>query len=115
VARDCASFVCWVAAAVLGHTCAALVADARWLIDALPTITFPLPGDIVCYQRRVLLNEAPHRGLQRNHVMMYVGNGQVVGACDVAGRIIARPLDYESNLGPRQWHIIDPPSCRALI
>jgi hypothetical protein len=86
----------------------------RWLIDTLPATSLPQPGDIVCYQRLALPNEPAHRGRWRNHVMLYLGNGNVIGACDIEGRVATRPVDYESSLGARQWQFIDPPSCRIL-
>lgn len=84
----------------MGHVPNLLAADARWLIENLVAIRSPQPGDVVGYQRRATV-ESPHDVVW--HVMLYVGNGSVIGACDVAGAVVIRPIEYETSLGSRQW------------
>jgi hypothetical protein len=47
------------------------------------------------------------------HVMIYYGCGQVIGACDLGGRVAVRDIEYGSEYGERQWHLATPPY-RAL-
>lgn len=102
---DCSTFVCRVAMEALGYGATDLAADAGWLLDRLIEISTPEPGDLVGYGRRATRAErqqfVDHGVLW--HVMLYAGNGTVIGACDVAGAVVVRPIIYEEELGHRQW------------
>ena len=72
-----------------------LIADPRWLIDALAVVVSPMPGDVVCYERTPsdLGASLPERVW---HLMLYEGNGRVIGACDVQRRVIVRAFDFKA-------------------
>jgi len=111
---DCSAFVCRVAAEAGIYAPGALIADAAWLLDHLVEVASPSVGDIVGYGRAAIdeSNERHHDVVW--HVMIYAGNAQVVGACDLAGRVVVRPLEYEPEHGDRRWHLIEAPAFRAL-
>lgn len=111
-ALDGSTFVCRVAADAGLFRPGLLAEDAGWLLDCLAEVPSPSVGDVVGYGRRALPRE-PYRDLVW-HVMLYAGNGMVVGACDVAGRVVQRPLEYEPELESRRWTLIAAPSFRAL-
>jgi hypothetical protein len=37
--------------------------------------------------------------------MLYAGNGAVIGARDIAGSVVERPIDYEPEHGARRWSL----------
>jgi hypothetical protein len=98
---DCATFVCRVAMDALGVSRDRLIADARWLIDRLPAVAAPMPGDLVCYERPGARND------RVVHVMLYEGNGRVIGACDIQRRVVARAFDYKAVATSRRWRLLD--------
>ena len=99
---DCSSFVCRVAMDALGIAPDLLVARAGWLADHLASVTSPEIGDVVCYERASI-------GLDRAwHVMLYAGNGMVIGACDATQAVIIRAIDYKPVRGHR-WRLAAQP------
>lgn len=110
---DCSTFVCRVAMEVLGYWPGHLSADAAWLLDHLVEVASPQPGDIVGYGRAATGGERETRDVLW-HVMFYAGVGDVIGACDVAGEVTVRGMEYELSLGVRQWSLAEPPF-RALV
>lgn len=48
------------------------------------------------------------------HVMLYCGVGSVIGACDIAGAVTVRPMEYQPALGHRQWRYVEPTPFRTL-
>lgn len=111
-ALDCSTFVCRVAADAGLYRPGLLAEDAAWLLDCLEEVPSPSVGDLVGYGRQSLPREQ-YRDVVW-HVMLYAGNSTVIGACDVAGRVVQRPLEYERELASRQWRLIASPSFRAL-
>ena len=109
---DCSTFVCRVAADAGLFRPGLLAADAAWLLDYFVEVSSPSVGDLVGYGRRALTSER-HRDVVR-HVMVYAGNATVVGACDVAGHVVVRPIEYEAKLAARRWNLISTPPFRAL-
>ena len=102
-ALDCSSFVCRVAMEALGYTQDHLAPGAEWLIDNLIEVSSPELGDLVGYGRAATDDEFAVGHDEIWHVMIYVGNGDVIGACDIAGEVVVRPIDYEAAHGPRRW------------
>jgi cell wall-associated NlpC family hydrolase len=103
---DCSTFVCRVAMEALGYGTTALAPDAGWLIEHLMPVSSPEPGDLVGYERAATPDEIG-KGYDRVwHVMLYAGNGQVIGACDAKRAVVMRPIDYKPVLGPRQWRFV---------
>ena len=43
------------------------------------------------------------------HVMIYLGNRTVIGACDIAGEVAVRPMEYEAAHGAWKWQLINKP------
>lgn len=111
---DCATFVCRVALEVIGHVPDLLAADARWLAENLVAVPSPQLGDVVGYRRRATGVESQMGHDVVWHVMLYLGNGSVIGACDVAGAVAIRPIDYEASLGSRQWKFARPSPFRMI-
>jgi hypothetical protein len=37
--------------------------------------------------------------------MLYAGNALVIGACDIAGSVVERPIDYEAEHGALRWSL----------
>lgn len=111
---DCSTFLCRIAMDALGVSVGRLIDSAGWLLDHLVEVRRPAPGDVVGYGRAGTTAEAAAGYDVLWHVMLYVGNGQVLGACDVAGQVVARPLDSEVSLGRRQWRLIAAPPFRLL-
>jgi len=89
----------------LGYGPETLVSDARWLIDHLTMVESPGLGDLVCYGREPSVYGVTDDVEPRWNVMLYVGNGLVIGACDIAGAVTSRPIDY----GAQRWRLIDDP------
>lgn len=106
---DCSSFVCRVAIEVFGYDPERLARSASWLLDNLPEVQSPKPGDLVGYGRAATPDDGALGHQSVWHVMLYLGSGQVIGACDVAGKVTIRPLIYEFELGRRQWSLTTPP------
>ena len=100
---DGATFVCRVAAEALKQPPEQLVPDARWLIDNLVEVGTPEPGDVVGYSRAAAGDCAASGTPWLWHVMIYEGNGMVIGACDARRAVVVRPIDYKPVLGPRRW------------
>jgi cell wall-associated NlpC family hydrolase len=100
---DCSTFVCRVAAEALRLD---LPASAASLIDQLAVVASPQPGDLVGYGRAGKRDErlAGYDALW--HVMLYAGNGEVIGACDLAGAVVVRPIAYDESLGRRRWRFV---------
>jgi cell wall-associated NlpC family hydrolase len=103
---DGATFVCRVAAETLGSQSDRLVPDARWLIDILVEATTPEPGDVVGYSRAATGDEVVGGQERLWHVMLYAGNGMVIGACDARRAVVVRPFDYKPVLGTRRWQFV---------
>lgn len=112
-ALDCSTFVCRVANQVLGLD---LPASAVALIDQLAVIGSPQPGDLVAYWRHGDRDEQLAGYDIVWHVMLYFGSGEVIGACDIAGAVVRRPLGYEEALDRRRWQTtgIEPSPYRCL-
>lgn len=100
---DGATFVCRVAAEALKHPPEQLAPDARWLIDNLVEVGTPEPGDVIGYSRGAVGDEVAGGGARLWHVMLYDGNGMVIGACDARRAVVVRPVDYKPVLGPLRW------------
>jgi len=103
---DCSAFVARVSCKALGYDVGTLAADAKWLMKNLANVEGDRPelGDIVGYCRNATPAEQQLvAGPLMRHVMIYVGNGVVVGACDIAGGVVSRPIAYEPRLGARCW------------
>lgn len=113
-ALDCSTFVCRVAADARLFRPGLLAPDAGWLLDYFAEIPEPSVGDLVGYGRPARRHASERYRSVAWHVMIYAGNGDVIGACDIARRVIVRPMLYERSLGVRQWHLIEPSSYRAL-
>jgi cell wall-associated NlpC family hydrolase len=103
---DCSRFVVRVACEALGYDVGKLAADAKWLLKNLAYVERggPEPGDIVGYCR----NGTPAEqqlvaGPRVWHVMIFVGSGTVVGACDLAAVVVKRSIAYEERWGARRW------------
>lgn len=109
-AFDCATFICRVAAEALGDAASTFQANSAWLLDNLVVSESPIPGDVVGYER--VRPEA--RDAAEHHLMLYAGSGRVIGACDIAGCVTIRSIDYEATLNERQWTLVEPPSFRVL-
>jgi cell wall-associated NlpC family hydrolase len=110
---DCSTFVCRVAMEVLGYWPGQLAADAAWLLDNLVEVPSPQPGDLIGYGRAATGNERDLRDAVW-HVMFYRGVGRVIGACDLAGAVTVRPMEYEESWADRQWRLVDPLPFRML-
>lgn len=110
---DCSSFVCRVAMEVVGFWPGQLLADSGWLLDNLVEVESPQLGDVVGYGRPAVGEERETYNVVW-HVMLYCGSGRVIGACDLAGAVTVRPMDYEPSWGDRQWRLAEPPPFRAL-
>jgi len=110
---DCSTFVCRVAMEALGLWPGELAADAAWLLDNLVEVESPQPGDLVGYGRVAVGDERITRDVVW-HVMLYRGTASVIGACDIAGEVTVRPMEYAADLGDRQWRLIETPPFRAL-
>lgn len=113
-ALDGSAFVCRVVADAGLYRPGLLTPEATWLLDYFEEIPEPSVGDLVGYARL-----APGRASARFRdvacqVMIYAGNGDVVGACDIARRVVVRRMEYERNLGSREWKLIEPSPFRAL-
>ena len=102
-----ASFACRVAMDALGFWPHDLVADAGWLLEHLVAVASPQVGDLVGYTRTSSSNALWH-------VMIYSGNAEVIGACDVGSRVTIRDLEYDPSLQDRQWRVIEPPAFRTF-
>jgi hypothetical protein len=115
-AFDCSTFVCRVAIEALGFGPDSLLPDAGWLIDHLTHVDTPHIGDLVGYGRPAIGDEVAGGYDCLWHVMLYAGNGMVIGACDLKGRVVTRPIDYKPARGTRRWRYVgDPPApFRAL-
>lgn len=90
-----------------------LAADAGWLLDNLVEVESPEPGDLIGYGRAAVGDERDTRDVVW-HVMLYRGTATVIGACDIAGEVTVRPMEYAADLGDRQWRLIAAPPFRAL-
>ena len=105
----CSTFVCRVGMEALGHAPDFFAHEARWLLDELHVVDAPKPGDLVGYCR------LPDHAERRRghdlvwHVMIYLGNGDVIGDCDLAGEVTVRALEYEDHHGDWQWQLIMAP------
>ena len=108
------TFVCRVAMEVLGYWPGQLAADARWLLDNLVEVQSPQPGDLVGYGRAAIGNERDTRDVVW-HVMIYRGVGNVIGACDIAGVVTHRPIEYEASWADRQWRLVELSPFRTLV
>lgn len=102
-ALDCSTFVCRVALEALGLD---LPPAAATLIDQLAMVDSPQPGDLVAYWRGGNPVEMLGGYDVVFHVALYVGNGHVIGACDVARAVVQRAIGYEEALGPRRWQFV---------
>ncbi len=113
-ALDCSTFVCRVAIDALGCAPELLAPNAGWLLDNLVEVDTPALGDLVGYGRAADPAEylSGHEVIW--HVMMYLGIGHVIGACDIAREVTTRPIEYEPELGARQWKLVDEPAFRTL-
>jgi hypothetical protein len=100
---DGAGFVCRVAVEALGLPPAMLQSRPSWLLDNLVEVDVPGPGDVVGYRDR-----------DDEHVMLYLGNGLVIGACNVAGSVTIRSIEYERDEHGNRWTLVDPPAFRVL-
>jgi hypothetical protein len=105
-ALDCSTFVCRLAYEALAIAPGILTASAEWLLDHLVPVEQPLPGDIVGYYREANVVERLRSGRLAWHVMLAVGAGEVIGACDLASRVVVRPMVYEGGRTDR-WRLID--------
>lgn len=112
-AFDCSTFVCRVAMEALGFWPDQLVPSAAWLLDNLVEVASPQLGDLVGYGRAAIGNERATYDVVW-HVMMYCGVGRVIGACDIAGAVTVRSMEYEPRLANRQWRAVEPTPFRAL-
>lgn len=112
---DCSTFVCRVAMDALQHGPGFLAHSARWLLDNLVETENVEPGDVVGYGRPAILDDGAIGHQIVWHVMIYVGNGQVIGACDIARGVTIRAWEYEHDLAKRRWHLIAPPPFRTLV
>jgi len=94
-----------------------LLPDAGWLIDNLIEVASPEPGDLVGYGRSGTQAERSGGYHAVWHVMLYAGSGRVIGACDLARKVVERPIDYELSLGVRQWRCVGVPPApfRVLV
>jgi cell wall-associated NlpC family hydrolase len=110
---DCSTFVCRIAMEALGLGLGELAADAAWLLDHFVEVESPQPGDLVGYGRAAVGEECDTRDVVW-HVMLYRGTGSVIGACDIAGEVMVRPMEYTADLGDRQWRLIETPPFRTL-
>ena len=129
-ALDCSGLVCRVACEALGHSVGTLAQDAEWLLDHLVIVDQPEMGDLVGYYRDVTKEDgvgdyrwpngadlvAANFGDDEKppplwHVMIFVGSGTVVGACDLADAVTERALlyDTESRWDVRRWRLIAAP------
>ena len=97
-ALDCSTFVCRVVLDALEYPDDVFYPDPAWLLGHLCCVDTPIPGDLVGYRRS-----------DQRHVMLYLGSGLVIGACDIAGEVTIRPFEYESSLGDRQWKLVATP------
>jgi hypothetical protein len=93
----------------LGFSSAQLVNSAGWLLDHLVGVASPSPGDIVGYARTGGAQDLEEGEALTWHVMICCGSGQVIGACDLAGCVALRDLEYGPEHGERQWHLASPP------
>jgi cell wall-associated NlpC family hydrolase len=103
---DCSTFVVRVACEALGYDVGMLAPDAKWLLKNLAYVkgAGPEPGDIVGYHRNATPAEQELvAGPRVWHVMIFVGSGTVVGACDLAGVVVKRPIAYEEHWRGRRW------------
>jgi cell wall-associated NlpC family hydrolase len=99
---DCSTYVCRVAIDALGYPPTLLRPDAAWLIDNLVEVAAPELGDVVGYERAEISND-PRIGYDRTwHIMLYAGNGMVIGACDANRAVVIQPIDYQPIQGRRQ-------------
>lgn len=110
---DCSAFVCRVAMEAFGYTNDRVERSASWLLDNLCETKTVAPGDVVGYGREALRSDGALGHQIVWHVMLYIGSGHVIGACDITGRVAIRPMTYEDKLGPRRWQPVTPPF-RAL-
>lgn len=95
----------------LGYAPTFLAANARWLADNLAPVDSPELGDVVSYWRPAIGGETQLGHDRVWHVMLYAGNGQVIGACDTKRAVVLRAIDYKPVLGPRRWRFVgDPPA-----
>jgi len=109
-ALDCSQLVCRVACGALGYEVGTLAADAGWLLDNLAHVDGTLtPGDVVGYYRKATEAERLTAGPLVWHLMIFVGNSTVVGACDLADGVVERSIVYERRWGARRWWRIDKP------
>ena len=110
-ALDCSKLVCRVACEALGYQVGTLAADAGWLLDNFAHVdgTIPALGDVVGYCRKATKAERCTAGPLVWHVMIFVGNSTVIGACDLADVVVERPIAYEPRWGARRWWRIDEP------
>jgi hypothetical protein len=113
-ALDCSAFVCRVAADAGLFRPGMLAPKAAWLLDYFVEIPSPSVGDLVGYGRPALCHTNARFRDVVWHVMISAGNGDVIGAYDIARRVVVRPMKYERELGSRQWRLIEPSSFRAL-
>jgi hypothetical protein len=83
------------------------------VVNNLVEIPSPQPGDLVGCGRPAVGDKRESYDVVW-HVMLYAGNGCVLGACEVTGKVTTRSMEYERDLDARQWHLIEAPSFRAL-
>jgi hypothetical protein len=81
-----ADFLRYVAIAALGDSGRELVADARWLFDHLQGVRSPDVGDVVGFSC-CCCEPANSR------VMLYAGNGSVIGVVRETGVVTSQPID----------------------
>jgi cell wall-associated NlpC family hydrolase len=103
-ALDCSQLVCRVACAALGYEVGTLATDAGWLLDKLAHVDgTTAPGDVVGYCRKATEAERVTAGPLVWHVMIFIGNNTVLGACDLAGVVVERSIVYERRWGAQRW------------
>ena len=106
---DCSTFVCRIAMEALGSSPDAFAPDAGWLIDNLVPVMTPELGDLVAYGRAAIGAEIAMGYDRVWHVMLYAGNGMVIGACDAKRAVVIRPIDYKSIAEARRWRLVGDP------
>lgn len=99
---DDATFICRVLVEARGYDAGILIPDARWLIENLVDVAAPQVGDLVAYGRPAAQRSDCYS--VEWHTMIYAGVASVIGACDIAGAVIMRSIEYESCFG---WRLLE--------